>query len=77
MALSDFKKIGDNLTNADYNGIISLLRQFITHSETILIRDTVNGEYGTYNFNLGNSTIIDAGIVISDETSFNGISVFQ
>ena len=68
MALSNFKKIGDNLTNADYNGIISLLRHFITHSETILIRDTVNGEYGTYNFDLGDSTIIDAGIVISDET---------
>ena len=68
MTLSNFKEIGDTLSTEDFNGLISLLRHYVTHSEPITIRNTVNGEYGTYNFNLGNSTIIDTGIVISDET---------
>ena len=60
--------IRDKLTSEEFNGIISILRHFTEHKETIIITDTVNGEFGDYEFKLVGSTILDTGIVISEET---------
>ena len=68
MSLRDFKTIGDKLNTLEYNAIVSIFRHFITHNEEIHINNTVNGEYGTYNFNIEDTTILDSGILITDET---------
>ena len=63
-----YYNIGDSLTMAQFNAYISLLRQNITHSDEIHIKDNVTGEYGTYLFDIDNTTLIDSGMIVSDET---------
>lgn len=68
MALKDFKSIGDDLTESEYNGIVSLYRHFITHQDNIRIASQTPGVYGIYNFDIEDTTILDTGILITDET---------
>jgi len=63
-----FKSIGDNLTEEEYNGIVSLLRHFNKHTETFRINETVTGEYGDYLFDLEDVTFLDNGILVSEDT---------
>ena len=63
-----YYNIGDSLTMAQFNAYVSLLRQNVKHNDEIHIKDTVNGEYGTYLFDIDNTTLIDSGMIVSDET---------
>lgn len=63
-----YYNIGDSLTMAQFNAYISLLRQNVKHNEEISIKDTVNGAYGTYLFDIEDTTLIDSGMIVSDET---------
>ena len=72
MVLIDFKTIGDELTTDELNGIISLLRNNKILSENITIQNgDVTGEYGEYTFDLQSTTIVDNGVLITDETLEN------
>jgi len=67
--LMEFKDIGDNLTLSEYNAIVSLLRNNCPFSEQIKINNKkVTGEYGEYVFDLESTTILDTGILVSNET---------
>ena len=60
--------VGDSLTTNQFNSIVSLLRHNIIHDDNIRINDSVTGKYGTYEFDITETTILDNGIVITDET---------
>lgn len=64
----EYYNISDELTTNQFNAYISLLRQNIKHSENITINETVNGIYGDYLFDIEDVTVIDAGLIVSDET---------
>ena len=69
MVLIDYKDIGDTLTTDEFNAIVSLLKHNKILSDTIEINNgAVVGEYGTYTFDLESTTIVDNGILITDET---------
>ena len=63
-----YYNIGDSLTMAQFNAYISLLRQNVNHNEEIHIKDNVTGEYGTYLFDIEDTTLTDSGMIVSDET---------
>ena len=64
-----YYEIGDKLTESQFNAYISLLKQNVTHKgEFRISQGKLKGSYGTYEFNIENATIIDNGIVITDET---------
>ena len=60
--------IEDSLTTAQFNAFISLLRQNIKHNDNIRLSDSVTGLYGNYEFDLTDTTVLDNGIVVTDET---------
>lgn len=60
--------IGDQLTESQFNAYVSLLRQFVKHSEEITISDSVTGIYGNYLFDIDGTTLIDSGMIVTDET---------
>ena len=68
MSLKDFKSIGDQLTDAEFNGIISMCRNFITHKDEFDIQDTVIGDYGKYCFDIQDTTVLDSGLLVTNET---------
>lgn len=64
-----YKNIGDNLTVREFNGIVSLIRDNILFHEDIMINTSnVTGAYGNYVFNFREATILDNGILITNET---------
>lgn len=66
------KNIGDTLTDDEFNGIISLLRHNEELNESIIVQNgDVLGDYGKYTFNLQSTTIVDIGVLITDETLSN------
>lgn len=67
-SFANYFDITDNLNEEQFNMIVSLLRQNIIHNDTINIMEEVIGSYGKYLFNVAGCTIIDAGIVIDNET---------
>ena len=67
--LNGFYTFGDVLSNEDYNAIVQLLRVNNSFNENIQIKNsTVLGKYGTYVFNLKSTTIVDNGVLITNET---------
>ena len=59
----------DTLSDEDYNAIVQLLRANNSFEENIQINNSiVNGDYGTYIFNLKSTTIVDNGVSITNET---------
>ena len=60
--------IDDNLTTNQFNAYVSLLRHNTVHNDNIRIAETVQAQYGTYEFDLDGCTVLDNGIVITDET---------
>lgn len=60
--------VGDSLTTNQYNQIVSLLRNNTIMKDQIKINEVYNGSYGKYLFDIADTTIIDTGIVITDET---------
>ena len=65
----DYFNIGDKLTTSEFNAFIQVLKSRLNMTDTIRATDgTVNGEYGEYKFNLSDVTIVDNGILITEET---------
>jgi len=60
--------VGDSLTTSEFNNIVALLRHNTIHNDPIRINDLVTGVYGTYEFDITDTTVLDNGIVVSDET---------
>jgi len=61
--------IGDSLTTNEFNAIISLLRQnTINTGQFELNNGTLHGAYADYEFDIEDSTLLDTGIVVTDET---------
>ena len=64
----EYYGVGDSLTLNEYNGIVSLLRNSMMHSDTVnMLSDTV-GDYGNYRFSVDGCTVLDTGLVVNDET---------
>lgn len=64
--------VGDDLTENEFNGIVSLLRKFVKHNDKIKIsQGKISGDYGDYVFNVNGTTVTDMGILITDETISN------
>lgn len=69
MLSKKFFNVGDKLTANDFNAIVSLYRKSVKHSEKIRIsNEAYVGEYGVFEFNFNGATILDNGVVVSDET---------
>ena len=68
MSLKDFKSIGDQLTTNEFNGLISMYRNFVTHKDEFDIQDTVIGDYGKYCFDIQDTTVLDSGLLVTSET---------
>lgn len=68
MTLNNFKSIGNQLSTNEFNGIISLYRQFIKHYDDLKISDEVQGLYGEYLFDVDGCDIVDNGIAITNNT---------
>ena len=67
-----YKNIEDNLNVSDFNAIVSLLRDNVLFNENIQINtSTVTGKYGDYVFNFNEATVLDNGILITNETLSN------
>lgn len=65
----DYKRIGDGLSIGEYNAYVSLIRNNMILSENFLIdKSIIIGKYGIYSFNFDDATIIEKGILITDET---------
>ena len=65
---ASYYDIDDSLTTNQFNAYVSLLRHNTVHNDSIRIAETVQAQYGTYEFDLDGCTILDNGIVITDET---------
>ena len=64
--------ISDILSINQFNAFVSLLRQNTQHKDTFQLKQgTINGSYGDYTFNLESTTIVDTGILITNETLLN------
>ena len=64
----EYYGVGDSLTLNEYNGVVSLLRNSMMHSDTVnMLSDTV-GDYGNYRFSVDGCTVLDTGLVVNDET---------
>ena len=64
----DYYEIGDSLTTPQFNAIVSMLRQNITHNDNIRINPVVNGLYGDYEFDIQDCSFLDTGILLSNDT---------
>ena len=72
VAYGTYKSIGDNLTTAEFNAIVQLLRNNHILTDPLHIKNgTLNGEYGEYTFDIDSTTIVDNGILITNETLTN------
>ena len=60
--------IGNSLTTNQYNQIVSLLRSNVIMNDKIKINEAYIGSYGKYLFDIADTTVIDMGIVVTDET---------
>ena len=72
VSYGSYKSIGDNLTTAEFNAIVQLLRNNHHLTENLHIKNgTLNGEYGDYTFDIDSTTIVDNGILVTNETLTN------
>ena len=68
----EYYELGHQLTQEEFNGLISLLRHFRTHDDPLTLKQgLINGKYADYNFNINGTTITDKGILITRETLAN------
>ena len=65
----DYYTIDDRLTTSEFNAFIQVLKNKLTITDNIRATDgTVTGAYGEYKINLADVTIVDNGILITEET---------
>ena len=60
--------VGGSLSQSVFNGIISMFRNFVQHTDSFRITDCITGNYGTYIFDLDDVNVLDNGILINEET---------
>ena len=63
-----YEDIGGTLTTSEYNTIVDLLRTNVLMNEEIKINEAYLGVYGKYLFDIADTTILDDGIIVTDET---------
>lgn len=69
---SDYYSIGDKLNTAQFNGIVQLIRNHIKNNDNLTLKQGLNnGDYGDYEINIDDATIVDNGILITEETLQN------
>lgn len=74
--LINYKKIGDTLTDSELNAYASLIAHNKVLKDSFKLKNgKIIGEYGEYTFDLTNASIVDNGILITDETLSNNITV--
>lgn len=74
--MMNYKNIGDTLTTAELNAYASLLAHNKVLNDSFNLKNgKIIGEYGEYAFDLTNASIIDNGVLITDETLSNDITV--
>lgn len=67
-----YYSIGSHLNDDDFNSIVQLLRQNNDFVDNITIKNSlVKGKYGDYLFDLNSTTIVDIGVLITNETLSN------
>ncbi len=65
----NYYDIGDTLTTNKFNAIVSLLRSNTTHNDNIILQNGIlSGNYADYEINIGNTTQLDTGLLITEET---------
>lgn len=70
--LTGYKQINDALNMQEFNALVYRLKQNYPFQEEIQIKNsTVHGKYADYLFNLESTTIVDNGILITNETLTN------
>ena len=70
--IDEYYEIGDTLTINQFNTIVDLLRKNTIHKDTFSLKQgLVEGIYGNYTFDINSTTILDNGILITDETLTN------
>ena len=66
----------DDITMPQFNNLIQVLRDNVPFYDDIKIKNgVINGLYGDYTFNITDATILDNGILISEETIANDLTV--
>ena len=71
-----YLNVGDTLTTANYNNLVQVIRDNITLNNPIKIRNgLIHGLYGDYQFNMTDVSLTDKGILITDETLSNEVTV--
>ena len=74
--LINYKNIGDEMSDSDLNAYACFLANNKVLTDSFEIKDgKVTGVYGEYTFDLSNASIVDNGILITDETLSNNITV--
>lgn len=69
-------QLGDTLSTEDYNNLVQVIRDNVVLNNPIKILDgVVTGSYGRYQFNIKDVSLIDNGILITEETITNGLTV--
>jgi len=69
---SDYYSIGDKLNTDQFNGIVQLIRNHIKNNDHLTLKQGLNnGDYGDYEINIDDATIVDNGILITEETLQN------
>jgi len=64
-----YYEIRDQLTESQFNAYVSLLKQNVRHTGSFRIaQGQIQGSYGTYEFDIDGATLIDNGIIVTDET---------
>ena len=64
-----YYNIADSLSDAQFNSIVDLLRNNTVHSDSFRLKQgLVTGEWANYTFDIDGTTIVDNGILITDET---------
>lgn len=70
--LTGYKQINDALNMQEFNALVYRLKQNYPFKEEIQITNSsVHGKYADYLFNLESTTIVDNGILITNETLTN------
>ena len=68
-------QVGDTLTESAYNNLVQVIRDNVILNNPIKILDgVVTGKYGEYDFNIKDVSLVDNGILVTDETITNGLT---
>lgn len=69
VSYASYFSIEDSLTDAQFNSIVDLLRTNTVHKDSFKIKQgLVTGEWANYTFDIDGTTIVDNGILVTDET---------